>query len=34
MVMEKPTFEVEVALPAMFKPERVVVPKPPDDTDS
>ena len=32
-VMLNPTFDVEVAEPEMFKPERVVVPKPVDETD-
>ena len=30
----KPTFEVEVADPEIFKPERVVVPKPSEETES
>ena len=33
-VSEIPTFEVEVALPAIVNPERVVVPKPTDETES
>src|SRR3989338_2506815 len=32
--MLKPTFEVEVARPEIFNPERVVVPKPSEETES
>ena len=34
LVMETPTLDVEVAEPEMFNPERVVVPKPSDETES
>ena len=34
MVMLKPMFEVDVANPEIFKPERVVVPKPIEETES
>jgi len=33
-VIFHPTLDVDVALPEMFRPERVVVPKPSDDTES